>query len=105
MSFQDYQQGPQWQPPPPSSGSATAALVLGILGLVLCTPICSPLALVYGFRARREIDASGGRIGGRGMAVAGIVMGWIGVALLALAILVVVAVLVIGFAASDASTF
>jgi hypothetical protein len=104
MSFQDYQQGPQWQPPPPTSGAATAALILGILGLVLCTPICSPLALVYGYRARREIDASGGRIGGRGNAVAGIVMGWVGLGLLALGALAL-AVFALGFAASVSSTY
>jgi Domain of unknown function (DUF4190) len=69
-----------------SSGKATAALVLGILGLVLCPFICSILALVFGYQARREIDASGGRMTGRGNATAGVVLGWIGVAFLVLLI-------------------
>ena len=57
-----------------SSGKATAALVMGILGLVL--------ALVFGYQSRRDIDGSGGRIGGRGNATAGIVLGWIGIAIM-----------------------
>jgi hypothetical protein len=101
MSFQDYQRGPQWQPPPPTHGASTTALVHGILGLVICSPICSPLALVYGYRARREIDASGGRLGGRGQAVAGIVMGWIGLALLLLGIVVIGVLVLIGLSAGD----
>ena len=73
----------QWQPPPPSSGKATAALIMGILGLIVCPLVCSVAALVLGYSARGEIDRSGGTLGGRGSAVAGIVLGWIGVALVA----------------------
>ena len=54
--------------------------MLGIAGLVLCLVIIGPvLALVFGYKSRREIDESGGRQTGRGMATAGIVLGWIGV--------------------------
>ena len=66
-----------------SSGKSTAALVLGILGLVVCPLICSVLALLFGYQARNEIEASGGRLGGRGNATAGIVLGWIGIAIVA----------------------
>jgi Domain of unknown function (DUF4190) len=84
-----------------TSGKSTAALVLGILGLVLFCPfICSILALIFGYQARREIDASGGRLGGRGNAVVGIVLGWIGVALLA----AFVVLIVIGLAVGDSSS-
>jgi hypothetical protein len=69
----------QWQPQT-TPGSATAALILGICGLVVCPWVCGPLALVYGNKARNEIDGSGGRLGGRGMATAGVVLGWIGIA-------------------------
>ena len=102
-----WEQGPdgQWVQVgvPQSSGKATAALVLGILGLVLCPFICSILALVFGYQGRNEIDASGGRMSGRGNATAGIVLGWIGVAfLVALIILVVVGVTVGDGGSSDA---
>ena len=114
--YQGYQQGGYGQPgygqpyggwqgqPPPyahyggpvpeSNSKATAALVLGIAGLVVCPLICSVIGLVLGYQARSEIDASGGMQTGRGNAIAGIVLGWIGVGLSALGIafLIVVAI-------------
>jgi hypothetical protein len=50
-----------------------------VLGIVWVWWIGSILALIFGYKAKREIDASAGAQGGRGMAVAGIVLGWIGV--------------------------
>ena len=84
-----------------TSGKSTAALVLGILGLVLfCPIICSILALIFGYQARREIDASGGRLSGRGNATVGIVLGWIGVALMVAFIVLII----IGLAVGDSGT-
>jgi hypothetical protein len=83
-----------------SSGKATAALVLGILGLVVCPFICSILALVFGYQGRREIDASGGYMSGRGNATAGIVLGWIGVGICLLFVLLVI----VGVLAGDSSS-
>lgn len=75
----------------PTNGKATAALVLGILGLPFFCPIlCSIPALVLGYQARKEIDASGGVQQGRGQAQAGVVMGWIGTVVGVLAIVVIV---------------
>lgn len=70
------------QPPAPaeSNGKATTSLVLGILGLLLCPWVLSTLAVVFGRKARLEIDRSGGRYGNRGVATAGVVLGWIGLA-------------------------
>ena len=84
---------------PTSSGKATASLVLGILGLILCPLVCSVLALVFGYQGRREIDGSGGRMGGRGSATAGIVLGWIGVVISVLFLIL----LVIGLLAGDSA--
>jgi hypothetical protein len=67
------------RPESKTNGSATAALVFGILGLLI--GILSVPALVFGYSARRQIDGSGGVQGGRGMAIAGIVLGWIGAGL------------------------
>jgi hypothetical protein len=75
---------------------ATTALVLGILGLVLCQ-VLSPFAWVIGGRAVREIDASQGVLGGRGSANAGRILGIVGTVLL-VAGLVVGAVLIVGLA-------
>jgi hypothetical protein len=93
-----------WQQVPgaqQSSGKSTAALVLGILGLVFCPLICSVLALVFGYQARREIDASGGALSGRGSATAGIVLGWIGVAICVAFIGLVILGLAVGEDTSD----
>ena len=44
----------------------------------------APFALVIGRGAVKEIDASGGSLGGRGMAQAGYILGIIGTVILAL---------------------
>ncbi|HET6551023.1 MAG TPA: DUF4190 domain-containing protein [Solirubrobacter sp.] len=80
----------QWQPQPATPGSATAALILGICGLLVCGVILGPLAIVYGNKARRQIDSSGGRLGGRGMATAGLVLGWVALGLWAIWIIIVI---------------
>jgi hypothetical protein len=59
------------------------ALILGIVGLVACQ-LCAPFAWVIGKRTVREIDASGGTMGGRGSAQAGYICGLIGSILLIL---------------------
>ncbi|HEY3673663.1 MAG TPA: DUF4190 domain-containing protein [Acidimicrobiia bacterium] len=63
---------PSSAPTTRSNGFAIASLVFGILG-------GSILALVFGYVGKSQIDRSEGRQGGRGIAVAGIVLGWIGV--------------------------
>jgi hypothetical protein len=77
--------GPSGYPSAPTrtNGFAVAALVLGIAQIFLCF-IATILALVFGYIGRNQIDQSGGTQGGRGLAVAGIVLGWVGVGLLVL---------------------
>jgi hypothetical protein len=96
--------GGEHQPPPPgyppapgyapqyviaqqtkTNGFAIAALVLGIVWIYW---IGSILALVFGYIAKNQIDKSGGAQSGRGMAIAGIVLGWVGVGILVLLIVV-----------------
>lgn len=69
-----------------TNGFAVAALVLGILWLYW---IGSILALVFGYVAKSQIDKSGGHETGKGMAIAGIVLGWVGVGILLLILLLV----------------
>jgi uncharacterized protein DUF4190 len=75
------QQGPVYAAPVAlkTNGLAIASLVLGILWLWW---IGSILALVFGMVAKSQIDNSGGLQQGRGMAIAGIVLGWVGIGLL-----------------------
>ena len=81
---QAYGQGPvRYAPDHPR---ATTALVLGILGIVMCQ-VLAPFAWVIGKRTVDEIDASRGTLGGRGPAHAGYVLGVVGSILLGLAVL------------------
>lgn len=66
---------------PPNSTMAIVSLVSGILGLTFVPFLGSIVALVTGYMARNEIRDSGGTVGGDGLAVAGLILGWIGVGL------------------------
>ena len=81
--------------PPRVSGLAIASLVVGILWFYWLGSI---LALVLGYMAKREIDASRGAVTGRGFAIAGIVLGWIGVGIFTLLML---ATILAGFAVTS----
>lgn len=92
-------QGPQarYGPPAETNGLAVASLVCGILGVVFpfIPLIPSILAVIFAGRGKRQIDSSGGLQTGRGLAVAGQVLGWVGIALVLVAILGLVALVVV----------
>jgi hypothetical protein len=112
---QQPQPGQQWgggyAPPPQGQYGyvrqdhprATTAMVLGIVGLVLCG-LAAPFAWRIGKGAMDDIDRSQGTLGGRGQAQAGYVLGIIGTVLLVLSVVFVVVVLVFGLAAGSMST-
>jgi hypothetical protein len=80
-----------YQTGPKTNGLAIASLVLGIAGLVFYVcGVASILALVFGYMAKGQIDRDPANQGGRGMALAGIIMGWIGVAILVIFWVVVI---------------
>ena len=72
---------PAFVPARKTNGFSVASLVLGILWIFWLGSI---LALVFGYVGKQQIDRSAGLQSGRGMAVAGIVLGWIGVGFLVL---------------------
>jgi hypothetical protein len=80
----------------PTPSRATVSLVLGILSLVLCGLFTGIPAIVMGRRATREIDASGGTLGGRGIAQGGFITGIIGTVLTTIPLLIVVFVFALG---------
>jgi uncharacterized membrane protein YphA (DoxX/SURF4 family) len=98
---------PQPYPAPvPDHPRSTLAMVLGIVavagGFTCYLPLlASPFAWVIGARAVREIDASGGRLGGRGQATAGKVLGIVGTVFLALALVAVIVLVVLSFTVDD----
>ncbi len=60
-------------------GLAIASLILGILSLVCCGLLSGIPAVICGHMAVAQIKKSGGALGGNGLAVAGLVMGYIGI--------------------------
>ena len=81
--------------PPKTSGNAIAALVLGIASIVVF-PLIGVLALVFGYRAREELRTDPD-LGGDGLATAGIVLGWIGVAIAVVALVFILLVVGVAF--------
>ena len=72
--------------PRATNGMAIAAMVLGILWLYW---VGSILALIFGYIALNQIKQR--HESGRGMAIAGVVLGWIGVGTLVIVIIAAIA--------------
>jgi hypothetical protein len=70
---------PPYPPKAPTNTQAIVALVLGVLSLTIC-PLTGPVALWIGYRSRRQIDQT--REEGAGLALAGMIAGAAGSALL-----------------------
>jgi hypothetical protein len=79
-------QYPAYAVPQSTNGMAIASMVLGILWLYW---IGSILALIFGYVALNQIRER--NQGGRGMAIAGIVLGWVGVGALILFVIILIA--------------
>lgn len=77
-----------------TSGYAIASLILGIAGFFAFPIVPSILAIVFGRKAQEAI-ARDPTLGGDGLATAGIVLGWVGIALLAIVLVFVVLLVVL----------
>ena len=66
---------------PPTPGQAVASIILGIVSFFCCPIFTAIPGLILGYKAKNMIDDNPGMYGGRGAAVAGIVISWIGLAL------------------------
>jgi hypothetical protein len=75
---------------PQTDGTATAALVIAVVGFFICAPIGAVVALVMANSAQRRIEASGGRLGGLELAKAARIIAIIELALTALLIVGVI---------------
>lgn len=62
--------------PPETSGKAIFSLICGILFIILPSSV---VAIIFGYLALSEIRKSPGRLKGRGLAITGIVLGYVGV--------------------------
>jgi hypothetical protein len=66
------------EPPVPTSRYAKLSFGLGLFSLI---PPVAVYAIRYGYKGRAEVRESQGRVKGRGLATAGLVLGWAGIAL------------------------
>ena len=71
--------------PQRTSGMAIASLIFGILFLFF--PLSIP-AVVFGHIALSQIKRSAGKLGGRGIAIAGLVLGYLGIAMIPLILII-----------------
>jgi hypothetical protein len=88
---------------PQTEGSATAALIIAIVGFFVCAPIGAIVALVLANSAEKRIQESGGRLTGLDQAKAARIIAIIELALTALAILFFVIVVLGAIGASSNS--
>jgi hypothetical protein len=87
----------------PTSTLAIVSLVSGILGFTFVPVIGTIVALITGYMARRETRSIPARVSGDGLATAGIIMGWIQVALIVVGVCCAIAyfVFMVGIFASS----
>jgi type IV pilus assembly protein PilA len=68
-----------------TSGMAIASLIFGILFLFFPLSI---LAVIFGHVSLSQIKKSAGRLGGRGLAITGLVLGYLGIAMIPLILII-----------------
>lgn len=87
----------------PSSTLAVVSLISAILGFTFAPVIGTIVALITGYMARSETRAIPPKASGDGLATAGIIMGWVQVALLVIGICCTIAyfVFIVGLVATS----
>lgn len=78
---------------PATSGAAVASLILGVLSISILPFLSNIPGIVCGHVARSNIRNSGGTLTGDGMAIAGLVMSYLGLALWGLVLLVLLPIM------------
>ena len=73
-----------------TSGLAITSLILSILGLICFSILTAIPGVICGHIALSKIKNSGGSLTGRGLAIAGLVIGYIGIVLLPLMIILAI---------------
>lgn len=78
-NYPGYEQQPNntYYAPPPTSTMAIVSLIASILGWTIVPVIGSIVGVITGHMAKKEIRESGGRLGGDGLATAGLIIGYI----------------------------
>lgn len=76
-------------PARPTSSAAIVSLVAGLLSWILLPWIGSVVAVIAGHMARSEIRKSNGTLDGDGLALAGMILGYVQIALTVLGIIAI----------------
>lgn len=76
-------------------GSAVAALILGIFGVISCPVVLSIPAVIVGNQAKAKIAADPS-LDGEGLARAGVVLGWVGIGLAAVGLVAAILAFTLG---------
>lgn len=90
-----YGSPPYGPPAPPTSSLAITSLVAGLVAWFVLPVIGALVAVITGHMARGEIRAQRGQLAGDGMALTGMILGYIQLVLAVLALLVILAM--VGF--------
>ena len=85
-------QGYGYAAPPATNGMAIASLITSIAGLALCCGAPSIIGAILGHVAQKQISERGE--GGKGLALAGVIVGWIAFALFVVLALIYGAVII-----------
>ena len=87
----------------PTSSNAIVALILAIISWAVCPVVAAIVALVFASMAGKEIQASEGRIAGRGLVTAARIVAWINIGVTAATLVIGLLVVVIIAIASYSS--
>ena len=85
------------QTPTKTSGLAISSLVLGILSFVCFSILTAIPGVICGHKALSQIKRSGGALAGKGMAIAGLIMGYIAIVLAMITIPILLSVAIPNF--------
>jgi hypothetical protein len=81
---------------PGTSGYAIASLICSLLGYIGVFGFGPLLGIIFGHLALREIDRSNGALQGRGIAQAGLILGYIALGIALLMIIIFIIIIAIG---------
>jgi hypothetical protein len=81
---------------PQTSGKAIVSLVFGILAFFPLPFIGTIVALITGYSARSEIKGSDRIMKGDGMALTGIILGWVSIGLIVVPVCIIVILVLLG---------
>lgn len=85
------QAGRYYVRPKQTPETAVISLVLGVVSLLACGFITAIPGLIVGYSAKKKIDSRPDYYGGRGLAIAGIALGWtvLGISVVAVGVVIV----------------